>query len=186
MMRGRMILVSNRLPVTIEWANRKPSVQLSGGGWVNALVSILRESGGCWVGWRGTDYDENLSGLLKKWSAAHNYSLHPVFMTSDEKETFYNGCSNEIIWPLFHGLPSRCRFDSTSWQAYREGNNKFAAAVERVWRKHDFVWVQDYHLMLVGDALRRRGFRDRIAYFHHIPFPAADVFEALPWRAEIL
>src|SRR5262249_9518666 len=72
------------------------------------------------------------------------------------------------------------------WHSYRNGNGKFAQVVQSIWRNGDFVWVQDYHLMLVGEALRRRGFCNRISYFHHIPFPAPDVFEALPWRTELL
>src|SRR5437870_6071047 len=186
MIRGRIVLVSNRLPVTIEWIGHTPVVQASGGGLVTALAPIVRESGGCWIGWTGTEYEQKLPGLINKWGAAHNYSLRPIFMSSAESESFYKGCSNEVIWPLFHGFPSQCRFESTYWHGYREGNEKFAGAVEDVWRKGDFVWVQDYHLMLVANALRRRGFRNRIAYFHHIPFPTPDVFEALPWRAEIL
>jgi len=185
-MNGRMIVLSNRLPITVDWSESRPTVQPSTGGLVTALTPILRQAGGCWAGWTGTDYEPPLSELLNTWSNTHSYSLYPIYMSPAEKEGFYNGCANQIIWPLFHGLPSRCRFDSAYWHAYRRGNEKFAHAVEGIWSDGDFVWVQDYHLMLAGQALRRRGFHNRIAYFHHIPFPAPDVFEALPWRTEVL
>jgi len=181
-----MILVSNRLPVTIDSMNGNLTVRPSAGGLVTALVPIIREQGGSWVGFTGTDYDSRLTGVLNNWHATHNYSLHPVFMSSSERECFYNGFSNQIIWPLFHGLASGCHYDSAYWHSYRNGNGKFAQAVQSIWRNGDFVWVQDYHLMLVGEALRRRGFGNRISYFHHIPFPTPDVFEALPWRMELL
>ena len=181
-----MIVVSNRLPITIDSVNDKPTVRPSVGGLVTALVPIVREGGGCWVGWTGNDYEPRLLGILNRWSATHNYSLHPVFMSPAEKQCFYSGCSNQIIWPLFHGLPSRCRFEAPYWHSYRSANEKFAGAVDNIWRSGDFVWVQDYHLMLVAQSLRRRGFQNRIAYFNHIPFPGPDVFEALPWRAELL
>jgi alpha,alpha-trehalose-phosphate synthase [UDP-forming] len=181
-----MILVSNRLPVTVDWTEGDLNVYPSAGGLVTALVPLIREQGGCWAGSTGTDYDARLTGLLNNWQATHNYSLHPVFMSPVEKECFYNGFSNQVIWPLFHGLGSRCHYDSAYWHSYRNGNGKFAQVVQTMWRNGDFVWVQDYHLMLVGESLRRRGFQNRISYFHHIPFPTPDVFEALPWRTELL
>jgi trehalose 6-phosphate synthase len=58
--------------------------------------------------------------------------------------------------------------------------------VEEVGKAGDFIWIQDYHLMMCADALRRRGLRDRLAYFHHIPFPSPEMFEVLPWRVELL
>ena len=58
--------------------------------------------------------------------------------------------------------------------------------MERVWNRQDFIWVHDYHLMLVGGALRARGWRGQLGYFHHIPFPPPDIFETLPWRVEVL
>src|SRR4051812_6828432 len=113
-----MILVSNRLPVTIDWVDETPNLHPSTGGLVTALVPIVREVGGCWVGWTGTDNEPCVSALLNEWCAAHRYSLHPVFMSPSEKECFYNGCANQIIWPLFHGLLSRCRFESAYWHSY--------------------------------------------------------------------
>ena len=68
-----------------------PVVQASGGGLVTALAPIVRESGGCWIGWTGTEYEQRLPGLINKWGAAHNYSLRPIFMSSAESESFYKG-----------------------------------------------------------------------------------------------
>src|SRR3989304_4813084 len=123
---------------------------------------------------------------MKDCASAHNYSFAPVFLSSAEKQCFYQGCSNEIIWPLFHGLPSRCTFDSAYWRGYCKANGKFADAVVQVSHRNDFVWVHDYHLMMLAAGLRARGLTQRLAYFHHIPFPPPDIFEALPWRAELL
>jgi alpha,alpha-trehalose-phosphate synthase [UDP-forming] len=182
----RMIVVSNRLPVTINCSGDQPRIQASTGGLVTALDPILRQFGGCWIGWTGSAHDHRLARLIGDWSASHEYSVHPVFMSAAEKTRFYDGCCNQIIWPLFHGLPSRCCFESAYWQSYRTSNEKFARAVETIWNCGDLVWVQDYHLMLVSQNLRGRGLDKRIAYFHHIPFPPPDIFETLPWRAELL
>ena len=119
-------------------------------------------------------------------SADEEYSLAPVFLTPPERSSYYDGFSNEIIWPLFHGSPSRCRFNSSYWTGYCNVNKKFVEVVERVSSPNDFIWVHDYHLMMQAADIRARGMRQRIAYFHHIPFPSPDIFEALPWRENIL
>jgi trehalose 6-phosphate synthase len=137
------------------------------------------------VGWPGTDNDAAIADSVKAFGLP-DYSLEPVFLSMEEETRFYHGCSNEIIWPLFHDLQSRCNFDPAYWTVYCEANEKFADAVERMVRKDDLVWVHDYHLMVLADALRSRGLRSTLAYFHHIPFPGPDIFEKLPWRREIL
>jgi len=181
---GQLIVVSNRLPVTVRPAHEATRLQNSDGGLVKALAPILRQTGGCWVGWIGCDHDEALAASLT--SLHENYSLQPVCLTSAEKASYYDGFSNEVVWPLFHGLPSRCRFSSEYWCGYRSANRKFADAVERVARAEDVIWVHDYHLMMQAEILRTRRLGSHLAYFHHIPFPAPDVFEKLPWRNEIL
>jgi alpha,alpha-trehalose-phosphate synthase [UDP-forming] len=99
---------------------------------------------------------------------------------------FYQGFSNEVIWPLFHDLPSLCNFDAAYWRTYCAVNRKYARAVRRRVATGDFIWVHDYHLMNLAAELRRLGVRSRLGFFLHIPFPAPDVFMKLPWRAPLL
>lgn len=181
----RFIIVSNRLPVTVERTDSGFRVQKSCGGLVSALRPVLRDSRSCWIGWTGTEYAPEIPDLLQDDSVG-TCSLVPVFLTAAEKARFYHGCSNEIIWPLFHDFQSRCTFDPTYWDVYRDVTEKFADAVERTASRNDFVWVHDYHLMMLAHALRARELRLKLAYFHHIPFPPPDIFEKLPWRSEIL
>jgi alpha,alpha-trehalose-phosphate synthase [UDP-forming] len=182
----RLIVVSNRLPVTVASDRSGFYLESSGGGLVSALTPVLRETGGCWVGWMGTDYDHTLVESLQNWASLQNYSLETVFLNAQENALYYRGFSNEIIWPLFHGSPSRCQFRSAYWNGYCCVNRKFAEAVEHAAGGGDLIWVHDYHLMLLAQELRARGMTQRMAYFHHIPFPAADTFETLPWRFEVL
>jgi trehalose 6-phosphate synthase len=119
-------------------------------------------------------------------NAASISPMVPVFLNEEETTCFYHGCSNEIIWPLFHDLQSRCRFDPGYWEVYCQATEKFADAVQAVATRDDMVWVHDYHLMLLCDVIRDRSLPLRMAYFHHIPFPPPDIFEKLPWRREVL
>jgi trehalose 6-phosphate synthase/phosphatase len=183
---NRLIVVSNRLPVTIaQTRNGQACVRPSGGGLVTALLPVLRQDGGAWIGWTGGEADPTVERVLHECSGP-NYSLHPVFLTADEEASFYRGCCNEIIWPLFHDLPSRCDFDAAFWESYCAVNEKYADRIEQAWQRGDFVWVNDYHLMMVGECLRARDLRRHTGYFHHIPFPHPDILEKMPWRQELL
>src|SRR3990170_3961019 len=159
----RLVVVSNRLPIMVEAGDNK--LKPSCGGLVSALLPILSEQGGCWIGATGGAYDPKVVGALTRWCATQDYSLVPVFLTAAESASFYQGCSNEIIWPLFHGLPSRCNFGSAYWSGYCTANERFADAVEGASKAGDFVWVHDYHLMLLAHILHSRGVGCRLAYF---------------------
>lgn len=114
------------------------------------------------------------------------YELVPVSLSAGERDGFYAGFSNEIVWPLFHDLVSLCNFDPAYWSVYEAVNQRFAEAAARAADPGDFVWVHDYHLMRTGTALRGLGFAGRIGFFLHIPFPPLDIFLKLPWRFEVL
>ena len=180
----RLIVVSNRLPFSIVESPNGLCIERSSGGLVSALLPLFERNGGCWIGWPGTSYSPEIDHLVRAQRTSH-YSLRPVFLSTDEKKCFYHGCSNEIIWPLFHDMQSMCRFDPKYWEAYRVANDKFAEATAGAAENDDFIWVHDYHLMLMGRALRERYVRNEIGYFHHIPFPQPEMFEKLPWRTEI-
>jgi len=154
---------------------------------VTALLPVLRHRGGTWVGWPGAPGPaRTFSRALAAASADAGYKLAIVSLNEDEVRDFYLGFSNEVIWPLFHDLPSLCRFEPAYWRAYVAANRKFARAVNTRAAPGDFIWVHDYHLMTVGAELRRLGTRARTGFFLHIPFPAPDVFMKLPWRMPLL
>src|SRR2546425_809114 len=160
-----LIVVSNRLPVTVRTTASDCSLEWSGGGLVSALTPVLRETGGCWVGWTGTDYHETVAESLDRGSSQQIPRLDPVFLTPAEKASYYEGFSNEIIWPLFHGLPSRCQFDSTYWAGYRAVNAKFADGVERVAGNGGFFLGDEYPFMMLARNLRARGVIERVGCF---------------------
>ena len=162
--------------------------QRASGGLVSAFEPVLRDRGGMWIGWSGlVDADlGEVQAELDRGRGDQPYALRAVPLSAADKRDFYQGAANEILWPLFHGLTGRCNYQHRYWRAYREVNWRFAHAVLEVAKPGDFVWVQDYHLITVAEELRALGFRDRLAFFLHIPFPCLDVFEQLPWAEEVL
>ncbi len=184
--KGKLIVVSNRLPVTVLREGDRLEVRASSGGLVTALRPVVQSSDGYWVGGAGTEQKPEVESLLKKSGRDNGFHLIPVFLDEEERINFYRGFCNEIIWPLFHDLQSRCNFDPTYWKAYLSVNQRFAREVARVASKGSLIWVHDYQLMLAGLFLRKLGVRSKLGFFHHIPFPPPDIYEKLPWREEIL
>lgn len=184
----RLVLVSNRLPVVLQRENDAWQGRVGAGGLVSALTPVLRRWKGLWIGWPGPATAESPppSELLEAFSRQFGFSIEPVFLTPQEEKDFYQGFSNEIIWPLFHDLQSRCNFVPKYWTGYLVAEKKFAEAVAVHVRENDFLWVQDYHLMGLGRCLRQLGVKNHLGYFLHIPFPPPDIFCKLPWRRDIL
>jgi alpha,alpha-trehalose-phosphate synthase [UDP-forming] len=185
---GRLVNVSNRLPVSIKKTAHGLRVERSSGGLATALESVWKEQPGVWIGWTGAAEDQAVAvdELLARASRRRSYALRGVVLTKDEIDKFYAGFTNEIIWPLFHDMPTRCNFDPDYWEVYQAVNRKFAGAAAETARPGDFIWVHDYHLMLVGHYLMQSKSQSRTGFFLHIPFPSPDIFEQLPWRDSML
>lgn len=187
--RKRMIVVSNRLPIVLSREEGQLRMQAGSGGLVTALGPILKNRGGLWIGWTGLTETlpiREIKEILESFSSESGFRLLPVFLTEQERDLFYYGLSNEVIWPLFHDLQTRCRFDPTYWETYIEVNRKYARTLLRHAREEDFIWVHDYHLMPLAGELARMGFQGKCSFFLHIPFPSPDIFLKFPWRTELL
>ena len=189
---SRLAVVSNRLPAVVKQdQNGRPAIEPSSGGVVTALAPILRDRGGAWIGWLGApsgELDEKAlcEDFLARRARENGYALKPVSLLPEEIDKYYYGFANEVLWPLFHDLPARCRFKPSYWRAYETVNHKFAAAVAEHTREEDYVWVQDYHLLLVARELKKIGLHRQTVFFLHIPFPHLDLFLKLPWRFALL
>lgn len=181
----RLVVVSNRLPIAVTRENDKLVVKQGAGGLVTALSPVLQNRGGLWIGWPGTS-EKGLDKLFRDFSRYAGYLLQPVALDERDIQDFYYGFSNEILWPLFHEFQMPCNFLPAYWDAYLCANMKFAQAVAKVSREEDFIWVHDYHLMLVAKQLKELGTYSRIGFFLHIPFPPADIFCKIPWRRQLV
>lgn len=183
-----LIIVSNRLPLVIREEDNQLKTSSGIGGLVTALAPVLKNRGGVWVGWPGPveGKEDQVRALLDKEKRQTGFSLHPIFLSEEEIKLYYRGFSNEIIWPLFHDLLSACLFDPAYWRAVQEVNHKFAEGVIQKLHPGDFIWIHDYHLLLVGQELRKMNVAEKIGFFLHIPFPSLDIFLKLPWRFQVL
>jgi trehalose 6-phosphate synthase/phosphatase len=183
---GRVIIVSNRLPFTVRADDDSVTVTTAAGGLANGLRAFHEQGDSLWIGWPGDASSIPRSRRTAVTRHFHDRRIVPVHLGHAEAKAYYEGVCNGVIWPLFHYLTDRIPPDPCEWSAYREVNERFAAAIAREYREGDVVWIHDYHLLLVPGLLRARLPKAAIGFFLHIPFPAADVFRIIPWRREIL
>ena len=185
--RGRVVVVSNRLPLTLKRSGDGWRTERSTGGLATAMGPILARSDGVWIGWPGDASgaeDEKRQKLLDRWAERDRYIS--VDIPPETARHFYEGFSNQTLWPLFHQFPLRTEFGSAGWKAYVEANQLFCDVLLRHLRPDDIVWIHDYQLMLLPQLLREAAPDARIGFFLHIPWPSADVFRILPKREEVL
>lgn len=190
MVDGKVFVISNRLPVTI---NRKDNGEydysMSSGGLVTALQGLKKTTQFQWLGWPGLELPESEQERVNK-DLQEKFNCTAVFLSDAIADLHYNGFSNSILWPLFHYHPGEMNFDETAYAAYIEANRQFAKVIAEQVGENDMVWVHDYHLMLLPQMLREevgnRVSNLRIGFFLHTPFPSSEIYRILPVRKEIL
>ncbi len=176
-----LVVVANRLPVdvTVE-ADGRTTWQRSPGGLVSALEPVMQSADGAWVGWSGSaDSDTEPFD-------ADGMRLVPVRLSAQDIADYYEGFSNDTLWPLSHDVISPPEYHRHWWEAYRRVNRRFAQVAAEQAAEGAVVWVHDYQLQLVPALLRELRPDVRIGYFHHIPFPPLEIFAQLPWRRQVV
>jgi len=176
-----LVVVANRLPVDrVVDDEGNATWRRSPGGLVSALMPVMTANQGAWLGWPGGT-DEDLEPFEEG-----GIQLVPISMSQAEIENFYEGFSNDTLWPLYHDLAAKPSFHREWWDAYVRVNQRFAERAAEAAAKDATVWVQDYQLQLVPQMLRDLRPDLRIGFYLHIPFPPAELFQQLPWRRQIL
>lgn len=206
---GRLLLVSNRLPITIKRADDgQYSFSQSSGGLVTGLSGLAKTTTFQWYGWPGLEVpDAEAKPLVKR--LKEEYGAHPVFVDDELADKHYNGFSSmyylppisrnlqvltavidSILWPLFHYHPGEITFDESQWVAYKEVNRLFAKTIAKDVQDGDLIWVHDYHLMLLPEMLRDEIGSSKkhvkIGFFLHTPFPSSEIYRILPVRESLL
>ena len=181
----RLLIVSNRLPLTIQEKKGDLHIEPSVGGLATGLRSWYKSSPSIWIGWAGIGRKKirKEKDIMEKLLSEN---CHPVPLSQPDVEAYYQGICNRTIWPLFHYFPLYAEYSEDFWQAYERVNAAFANVVAGIAKPNDIIWIHDYHLMLLPKLLRERLPKATIGFFLHIPFPSFEIFRLLPWRKQIL
>lgn len=182
-MTKRIILASNRLPVNVTEDNGKLQVNRSIGGVATALDAIFRRYDTRWVGWTGlgriVSPDEMAALNLPE-------RFVPVQAETALVTGYYDHFANQVLWPsLHHFWPTRAP-GTRDWEAMQEIARRFAAAIAGVADPEDAIWIHDYHLMMLPQALRKIGVANRIGFFLHTPFATPRYIRAMAHHRELL
>jgi len=181
----RILIVSNRLPVSVEAGEKDFELKPSVGGLATGLRSFYRKYDSRWIGWPGVpaEVSRELAGLD---DGLMKEGCVPVEMSRELLDGYYYGFANRTVWPLFHYFQQFTEYRWELWEAYVEANRRFAEKVIEQARPGDRIWVHDYHLMLLPRMLRERLSDCSIGFFLHIPFPSFELFRLLPWRDRLM
>jgi trehalose 6-phosphate synthase len=176
-----LVVAANRLPLDrVVDADGESTWRRSPGGLVTAMESVMRGREAAWVGWAGEP------GPAPEPFCDEGMHLHPVGLSPVEIQEYYEGFSNDTLWPIYHDVIVPATFHRNWWNTYRRVNSRFAQAVAEVAAPGATVWVHDYQLQLVPGLLRAIRPDVRIGWFNHIPFPPVELFSQLPWRRALV
>lgn len=186
-----MFIVSNGQPYVYSKGKNGPEWSVPAGGVITALEPVMEACGGLWIAQGSGTADKEVSdaeGKQRVPPEEPSYTLKRVWLTPKEFKGYYNGFSNEALWPLCHTAHVRPEFRKEDWAEYRKVNGLFAKALLEEIRhiEHPVVLVQDYHLALVPALIKKSRPDAQVAIFWHIPWPSAAQFSICPWRKQLL
>lgn len=175
---ARLVVVSNRVSIP------DPSGKAAAGGLAVALCEALEQHKGLWFGWSGkTSANPSLNPTMIQRGAVQ-YAL--MDLTTMDRQEYYSGFANRALWPTMHYRIGLSEFSRADYSGYLRVNRRFAQALANLVDSDDHIWVHDYHLLPLAAELRALGVRNRIGYFHHIPWPSPEVLNTLPGASDLL
>jgi trehalose-6-phosphate synthase len=188
-----LFVVSNREPYMHVFNERDKSINVivPASGVVTALEPVLRACNGTWVanGSGSADHEVvDAHDRLRVPPDHPSYTLRRVWLSDEEDKGYYEGFSNEGLWPLCHIAHTRPIFRPEDWLQYQKINRRFADAVLQEMEGSDspILLAQDYHFTLLPRMIKDARPDARVAIFWHIPWPNAEVFGICPWQREIV
>ena len=192
---GRLIIISSRLPLSLEKEGDRFNIRQSSGGLVSAIKSYFDNAaaqrsdlnGRTWMG--VADFpQEDWEQVKASTTVQPDFDVLPIFVDKDVYENFYNGFANSVLWPLFHYFSTLATYESQYFDAYVQVNQQFAEKIVPLLEPGDQVWVHDYQLMLLPHLIRSKKPDATIGFFLHIPFPSYEIFRLMPteWKKMLL
>jgi trehalose-6-phosphate synthase len=188
-----LFVVSNREPYMHVYDEKKQTIQMlvPASGLVTALEPVLQACEGTWVANGSGNADRevvNERDQLRVPPHHPTYTLRRVWLSEEEERGYYEGFSNEGLWPLCHIAHTRPLFRPGDWMYYQRINRRFADAVlsEMEGTQSPVLFVQDYHFALLARMVKETRPDVRVAVFWHIPWPNAEAFGICPWQRELV
>lgn len=141
-----------------------------------------------WVAWKQvtskqkTNFEERVTMEGGKDSCV----VRRIPLDQEQVKNFYHITSKEAFWPILHSFPEHFTYESSDWENFQHINQLFANAACEDADDDALIWIHDYNLWLTPYYIRQKMPNVKIAFFHHTPFPAADVFNILHWREAIV
>jgi trehalose 6-phosphate synthase len=173
---SRLVVVSNRVAPIQEG-------EATAGGLAAGVLDALKQKGGLWFGWSG---EVTATSEPKPERTLGPITLFTIDLSRKDYDEYYRGFANDTLWPVLHYQIGLGHFEWPEFEGYRRVNDLFAAALTPLVQADDLIWVHDYHLLCLADALRVRGLSNRIGLFLHTPFPAPGVFMTIPSHAALV
>src|SRR3989338_2935612 len=187
-----IFVVSNREPYEHYTDSKgKVSYRVPAGGIVTAIEPVMVACKGTWIAWGSGDADKTVVDENNKIKVPPNepkYTLKRIWLSEKEIKGYYNGFSNEAMWPLCLMAHTRPLFRKEDWQEYKKVNDIFAKSVLAEIKdvQNPLVLIQDYHLALLPQIIKESRPDAQIGIFWHVPWPSPEAFSVCPWRKEIL
>lgn len=189
-MNPRLVIVSNRLPVSVKKVNGTFTYEQSIGGLATGLAPYAKNKQNRWIGWPGIATDDLTEDELKEITRElKRRNCYPVFLNQKQLDSYYNGYCNSFLWPLFHDIaipPKVKKLEAEFWKSYVQINKKVAEITLSLSNEQDRIWIHDYHLLLLPKYLRRERPTEKLGLFMHIPFPDTKRFAKLENAKELV
>ena len=190
----RLVIAAYRVPFKLTKTKTGYKAVQNSGGLVSAILSLSENfkqsknnTNNSKIVWAGVA--DNIPEDLPPGSFENkNFDIVPVTIRPKLNDLFYGGFCNDLIWPLFHYFPSYGVFNNDYYHAYEEANANYCEELIKIIRPGDFIWIHDYHLMMLPEMIRAKIPEATIGFFLHIPFPSFEIFRLLPrhWRESII
>ena len=188
-----LFLVSNREPYMHVFQEKNNAIQtiVPASGLVTALEPVLQACHGTWIANGSGSADREVVDALDHLQVPPDrptYTLRRVWLTDEEDRGYYEGFSNEGLWPLCHIAHTRPIFRLDDWLQYQKINRRFADAVlqEMAGTQSPILLAQDYHFALLPRMVKEARPDAAVAIFWHIPWPNPEVFGICPWQRELV
>jgi trehalose 6-phosphate synthase/phosphatase len=182
----RILVISNRLPLTVTKRENRIRFNPSVGGLATGLSSLSKTYQNIWFGWPGIAAERIKDEKTRIKKKLMRDNCFPVFIRQYDLENYYYGFCNRTIWPLFHYFTQYSQYNRKHWHSYLKVNQTFCSEILKIAKPDDIIWIHDYHLMALPQLLRDERPDATIGFFLHIPFPSSEVFRILPPRKEIV